>query len=83
MNIKLIERKVKKLTLKHKPNGEFVLTVPKGYPKDEIVKFIDMNKEWMEKVSLKTDYSLIWPEKEGDTFYVFGKPYKVVLNMVH
>jgi len=79
MQIQILKKNVKNLTIRIKPTAEIVVSVPKRLPDEVVNEFIKSKENWI-KSKLKIISSRIKHQKEyvsGENFEYLGKNYRL------
>lgn len=81
-DVEITKKRIKNIYLKLDGN-KIIASCPYYVPKFEVYRFIETKKNWLYKVyeynQNSPKYSLMY--RGGDTFYIFGKAYKLVRNI--
>ena len=80
--VEITKKKIRNIYLRLQDN-KIEVSCPYYVPKYEVYKFIESKRDWIYKVYQFNNNrpKNLYLYNGGDTFYVFGKPYKLVRNI--
>lgn len=81
IDIKIIKKKVKRLSIKITPHGEVILTAPMYASNTSINNFIKDKEEWIEKTYHKVyDETLFYNLENNGYIYLLKDQYKIIIS---